>query len=306
MHQYWGFGLNIESEIKFPELLPATFNRSHLKISIGKTPDKLEGDDVVHKVRMSASPSEYLLDVNNVARYYAGHGNTIVIEPYPGSDIESVRLFMLSNAMAAILHQQNKIPLHASGIVTEAGLVLFTGPSGIGKSTTVYGLMQHGYKLFTDDVCVLNYDAITSTVEAVASYPMMKLWENTFEKISASPIDKTYRVRPELPKYGVFQHDQFTTARFPVSHIFILKSHNLSTDYSCHLLNKVEAFKALQQNTYRRGQVDIMNLRQAHFQMITKLTEQVAVYEVKRSTASQDMNGFIQFIKEHMTLYAKA
>jgi hypothetical protein len=306
MHQYWGFGLNIESEIEFPELFPATFNEPDLTVSFGKTPNEIVGEGVVHKVRMSASPVEYLLDINNIARYYAAGGNKIIIEPYTGADIESIRLFMLSNAMAAILHQQNKIPLHASGILTEKGLVLFTGPSGIGKSTTVFGLMQQGYKLFTDDVCVLNYDQQSGTVEAVASYPMMKLWESTLDNINASPVDRSYQLRPKLPKYGVSQHQQFNTSSIAISDVFIIRADNLTSDFSCTLLNKVEAFSALQQNTYRRRQVDIMNLRQQHFQMISKLASQANVYVLKRSSAANDMNAFIQFIKEQLTVYAKA
>ncbi len=306
MYHYWGFGLNIASEIEFPELLPSTFEIPDLTISIGITPQELVGEDVVKKVRMAASPQEYLLDVKGIARYYTSNGTNIIIQPDEGAEIKNVRLFMLSNAMASILHQQNKIPLHASGIITNDGLVLFTGASGVGKSTTAYGLMQQGYPLFTDDVCVLNYNNLTQQVEAVASYPMMKLWENTLDCFPMAESDKSYPVRSKLPKYGLFQHQQFTCQSFPVRQVFILKADNIADNHSIKKLSNIEAFNALQQNTYRRLQVDMMNLRQSHFQIISKLASQAKVFELKRSQGSADITAHIEFIKKLLADNAKA
>lgn len=297
MYQYWGFGLNIESELEFPELFPSAFDKPHLTISLGTAPKSLPGDDVVNKVRMSASPKEYLLDLQNIARYYAANGNKIIIEPYPGADIASIRLFMLSNAMAAVLHQQNKIPFHASGVITDNGLVLFTGRSGVGKSTTACGLMDHGYKLFTDDVCVLSYNDQSGKVEAVPSYPMMKLWENTIDQFATNKT-KSHKLRPHLAKYGFFEHGQFTTEPLPVKQVYILKPDSLASEYASQSLNAVKAFNELQQNTYRRGQIDVMNLRQHHFSIISRLTQQANVTEVSRPPRHENIHDFISYIQQ--------
>lgn len=304
-YQYWGFGLNIESEIEFPELLPTTFNKADVVISIGATPSKLDGENVVHKVRMSASPKEYLLDLLNVARYYAAHGNKIVIEPYTNADNSSIRLFLLSNAMAAILHQQNKIPFHASGIITEKGLVLFTGRSGAGKSTTACGLMDLGYKLFTDDVCVLSHNEQTGKIEAVSSYPMMKLWENTIDQYAPQKV-KSHKLRPHLAKYGFFEHDQFTTESLPVTQVCILKPDSLVDEYASRSLTAVKAFNELQQNTYRRGQVDMMNLRQHHFGIISRLTQQATITEILRPQRKNNISDFILYIQHLINANAPA
>ena len=165
-YKYWAFDLQVESEIEFPELFPFTFEHADLKISLGVTPRQLQGDKVVQKVNVLMSPNEYIIDVIAVARYYAAHGNQILIEAAPDADEKSIRLFLLSNAMAAILHQRDMSPFHASAVHCEGGLALFCGRSGAGKSTLATSLQLKGYKIFSDDVCVLKPDPDTNELLA--------------------------------------------------------------------------------------------------------------------------------------------
>lgn len=300
MHQYWAFGLNINSEIEFPELLPHNFDVSDLTVTVGKAPEKLEGNDVINRVRVSASPREYLLNLDNIARYYVKNGNEIIVDPAKNTDKDSIRLFLLSNAMAAILHQQGKVPFHASGIITEHGVILFTGRSGTGKSTTVYGLKKLGYNLFTDDVCVLNFNDTTWKVEATPSYPLIKLWEDVIDEF-ATDFEKNYRVRPGLPKFGFFQHQDFLVEKQVVHKIFIFKTSSTTKDFSCTKLDKVNAFSELQLNTYRRKHVDMMQGRQPLFKMMSHLTNQVDTFEISRPEKSS-VNSFISFVKDQLVL----
>ena len=202
MYNYWGFGLTIASEIEFPEFLPYNFEEPDVIISLGKTPENLKGADVIKRVNVSMSPTEYLLKFVNIANYYVNLGNKIIVEPFAGADEKSVRLFLLSNAMAAILHQRDTISLHASAIEHNEGLVLFCGQSGAGKSTTVTMLQQQGYKIISDDVCVLKIEG--DVITAVPSYPMVKLWEDSFAKTGLTIGEEAYKIRPQMPKYARF------------------------------------------------------------------------------------------------------
>lgn len=299
MFQYWAFGLHINSEIEFPEMLPGIFEEADVTIKMGKAPEKLDGDNVTRKVKVSASPDEYLLHVNKVASYYVRNGKEIIIDAEASADMNSIRLFMLSNAMAAIVHQRSSIPFHASGVLTKDGLVLFTGRSGIGKSTTALALMQRGYRLFTDDVCVLHYNEGINKIEAVPSYPMMKIWETTLDEIGTEEMARSHKLRPEVPKYGFFQHENFINHAVPVSKIFCLKVDNLKNDFSCKAINKFQAFNLLQQNSYRRGQVAMMQVADLHFNIISKLANQCQVYEITRPIDGQ-IDSFVNFLKPHL------
>ena len=136
MFHYWAYGLRIASEIELPELLPHEAEQVNCEIRVGKAPEKLTGPDIVDKGKIQISPTEFLLDLPN-CRYYSRAGKEIILEIKDKLDDKSLRLFLLTNGLAAILHQRNKVLLHAGAIHTEKGLVVICGQSGAGKSTTL-------------------------------------------------------------------------------------------------------------------------------------------------------------------------
>ena len=282
MYQYWGYGLLIESEIEFPELLPFTYEKAQVSIMLGKTPENLEGADVLRRVRVQISPKEYLLNVPNIANYYVHSGNTVTVEALPNADDKSIRLFLLSNAMAAIVYQRGMIPLHASAIEINGGLVLFCGESGAGKSTTVSALKQWGYKIFSDDVCVLRYTA-DGSIEAFSSYPMVKLWEDSYQKLNLDAENHSDgKLRPELPKYANYFHPEFNTHAKTVKSIFVLQKQKAATEVSLQKLDNLKAFATVQNQTYRNLQLNAMGKRTDHFLMINKLITQAETFSITR------------------------
>lgn len=279
MFQYHGFGLDILSEIEFPELQPAAFTNADVTISIGKVPEQLQGNTFKRAFSI-ISDDEYVLTVKNISRYYAGHGNTITVEPVEDVDMHSVRLFLLGTIMAMIIYQRGKIPLHASGIIKNDSLILFTGNSGAGKSTTLAAFAQKGYEVFTDDVCVL--DADENVITGTSSYPMMKLWEDSIKKLGEENYAKDFSIRPQLPKYGQFFHDVFTMDALPVHKIFILCADNSIADLSVKKLNDIEAFQKLEAHAYRKNLITGNKLRLTYFKLLNKIAKEVEVYEVHR------------------------
>jgi len=299
MHHYWGYGLLIESELEFPELLPYEFETPDVTISLGKTPEALIGEDVVHRVRVSISPKEYLLKTLNIANYYAANGNEIIVEPLPEGDEKSVRLFFLSNAMPAILHQRNLIPLHASGVFYKDGVALFCGKSGAGKSTLITALQQKGFTIFSDDVCVLQQQANT-IITAVPSYPMIKLWQDSFEKTGMVMAEESERIRPQLLKYAKFFHSDFTTQPMPVKFVFSLEKMLQATNVKLTKLNNIAAFKEIQANTYRPLQTVAMQKRQEHFSMTSQLTACAEIFKLIRPMDGNTIEKVIALITEHL------
>ncbi|MEO8884659.1 MAG: serine kinase [Mucilaginibacter sp.] len=303
MFKYWGFGLYILSEIKFPEFMPAEFEKPDLTITLGSAPEQLNGEDVVNKVRVSMSPTEYLQKVLNVATYYVANGNEIRIDPNPEVDEKSIRLFLLSNAMAAALHQRNLIPLHASAVYHEDGVVLFCGPSGVGKSTIVTALQTKGYKVFSDDVCVLQ-PAVDNPdiIMAVPSYPMMKLWVDSFNKTGIAMATEEQRIRPHLAKYARFYHDGYEIAPRPIKRVFMLDSASLEQKVEFKEMASIESFNALQRNTYRHVQMNAMKKRDFHFAIVSKLTAAVPVCRISRPQHLNTVNEVVELIESTLQL----
>lgn len=297
MHQYWAYGLLVESELEFPELLPYSFEKADVTVQFGKAPKSIEGEDVLHKATVSMSPREYLLHLLNIGIYYAANGNKIIIEPLQGSDENSLRLFALSNAFSAILYQRNFIPLHASGIFHKDGVVLFCGNSGAGKSTVVSSLQQKGYQVFTDDVCVLQPQQDNS-IKVLPSYPMIKLWEDSFSKIGITDWKDKRRLREHLPKYAQYYHNQFDIAPQKVNKLFVLdNSYRNTIDIEIKQLNALEAFDIVEKNSYRQLQMIMMKKRQLHFRQITHLVNGLPVFLCKRPEYGNTLETLIATIE---------
>lgn len=297
MYKYWGFGLNIASEIAMPELLPTEFDSPDVTISNGKVPESIDGVNVQKRRFSQLSETEYILEVRNICRYYAGNGSTIIIEPCTTIEEQSIRLFLLGTVIAAILYQRGNIPLHASALLKDGKLTLFTGNSGAGKSTLLASLLKKGYTVFTDDICVINQDPDTNLINGTASYPMIKLWEDSINKIAYGPFNKDFKIRPQLPKFGQFFHSTFYTSSFPIEKVFILQINSETNEISYRKINTIQAFKSVEQQAYRYRFTTGDKLRPLHFKLMSSLAGSVPVIEMKRPLSGTKIEDFSNLVE---------
>jgi hypothetical protein len=283
MYKYWGFGLNIISEIEFPEMYPTVFDNADLQITIGNlTPSAKEKALSTTNFIKVINDTEIIFQVKDVATYHAVNGNRISIEITPNnSDMRSVRLYILATAMAAVLLQRKRLPFHASAIIRDNHLSLITGDSGAGKSTSIAGLIKNGHKIFSDDVIVLHKNE-EGNILATASYPMIKLWNDTVKKLKHEMFnDKSFVVKPGMDKYGIFFHKDFDTKSYPIENILILKKGNGSI-IQIKKLQGGEAFSAVTEQIYRKGLVKSSVLKKMSFDVLAALLKKSNVYEITR------------------------
>jgi hypothetical protein len=289
------------SEIEFPELLPVEFNIADVTIRIGTTCKQLNGDSILQKPFSSISKDEYLLNVKNICKYYAGFGREIIIEPAHGIDKRSINLFLLGTVMAAILYQRKHIPIHASAIIRNERLILFSGNSGAGKSTLLAQLTAKGYTAFTDDICVLRYTpSENKEVLGSASYPIIKLWDDAITQLDLPAYSRDFKIRPQLPKYGNFFHSTFNTASLPVDKIFILKLSKTITDINVKQLEPLKAFSQMEKHAYRRKFIANPELRTLHFSLLSQLIRDIPVFEVSRPEAGSNVEQLSEAIDEFL------
>jgi len=297
MFFYWAYGLEIQSELEFPEMHPYAVKMPDLEIKFGKVPAMLTGHEVIAKEKFFISPTEYLIHLP-ICSYYVKEGASITIELRENADLPSVRLFLLTNAMAAVLHQRNKVALHAGAIQTEKGLVVICGDSGAGKSTTISALQQKGYKIFVDDVLVLK-DAGAKVV-GIAAYPTLKLWDDTIEKLALGVIPEEQKLRESVNKYRVSFQEDFTTKMIPVYKLFYLRKVEATTSIEVIKKDGLEAFKILYSQLYRTSMINNTKSQAILFERLNQVVNQTNLIEVARPLDGNSIEELVQIIEKEI------
>jgi len=290
-YTYWAYGLKVGSQLPFPELLPVLNDDScDLTIAWGSIPLIEETVNGFHSETYDITSTRCRIKIKDVASYFVQDGKSIVIEANESADQDSIRLFCLSNAFAAALHQRKTIPLHCAALIDKGELVLILGDSGAGKSTTLASLMKEGLKPFSDDVCVPFKDPASGLISFFSSYPMMKFWKETLELVGLeNAVDR--KIRPDMEKYGIYFHQSFLTeALNPKLIIFLEKTDEVSTPILA-ALSGIELFTRLESNAYRGEYLGFSDLKKEHFILFTQLANQAACFMLKRPASGN-------FVKE--------
>lgn len=305
MYYYKAYGLAICSEMEFTELMPTESSGREFDcfIKISKVPSDLQLPVLMELPVAKANKGEFLFNIPKIARYYVRNGIEIIVEPYPNSDESSVRLFLLSNAFAALLFQKKHLPFHASAIEVNGRLTLFMGHSGAGKSSLITDLWRKGYKVFSDDVIVLKdfyLEDRNTTFSVHASYPMIKLWKSSIEKIDDVRLENRHLIRKGVMKYGIHFHEEFVLNPLPIEKIAILNPKSETREYSCRQLRGMELMKKLRENIYRERFIVEQNTRKKVFKILQELALQVPVIEVSRHQKGSSINDFSNYIEENI------
>ena len=297
MYYYWAYGLNIYSEIPFPELFEVrAFPEPDAVLVCGEVPKLIQGESGFRSDQIMISPTEYLLHVTDVASYYVQQGKRIVIERKGEVDWDSVRLFCLSNAFAALLQQRNLIPLHCSAFLDNDELVLIMGDSGAGKSTTLAALLNRGYLPFSDDVCVPLLKEGNNELYMCSSYPMMKYWGDTFEKVDIRGGQKDRKIRPDMDKFGVYFHERFITDFKKVKLVVMIEKVSSIAAVSTRKLAGIDLFQRLERNAYRGEYLGFTGLQKEHFTLFTCIATATKTVLISRPVSENSIEGVLDVI----------
>lgn len=275
---YHAFGLKIASAIPFLDM-PQTEGVPDVVIAYGKSPESLS-ELKISGVRYQAGPGEFLLQVDNVARYYVTNGNHIFVEREPGAADEEILLFLMGSAMGAILHQRNILPLHGSSIEIDGEGVVFVGPSSIGKSTIAGGFLKRGYPLLSDDVCAIKAEN-GGDPHIIPGFPRLKLWADALKKLEKTR-EGLNRVRLDqaFEKYFV-PFDDGCHRPTPVRSVFVLETTN-TDKFEVVPLERGDKIDPILDNTYRPRFLEGLGGKKEHFKQCAAVAARAAVIRITR------------------------
>lgn len=294
-YSYNAFGLVIHSQFEIPELLAAG-GVPDVTIKLGTVPVHLENPNSTG-VRFEASPHEFLLTLDTVGRYLVSGGSKIIVEPFSGVKMNDVRVFLLSSVFAALLHQRGCLVLHGSCIEKDGTAIVFSGASGIGKSTLAAAFYKKGYHILCDDLTVVVIGEDDSPY-AVPGIPSLKLWDDTLHKLGQN-ADSLVLIRDTMQKYRMDIGDKYWSHPLPLKRIYILGS-DLETDIRITELNSFEKMRAINNNTFRKRFLEGQGVQPAHFKQCALLAQKVRVFRVLRPRAEFFIGELLSTLEKEM------
>ena len=269
-YHYHAFGLSVASQIEIPEFVSSENSiDEQVIIKINNVPEKLDHAQF-SGVRFEGLPGKFLLKVDNVARYLVSNGTTIEIQAYENSKEKDIRLFLLGSAIGALLHQRGLLPMHGSAVQIKEKAFLFSGISGVGKSTLAASFAKQGFPVLTDDVCVVSTNDNGKPL-IYPGYPQMKLWADSIARLGAE-AEKLNAVRDGIQKYGVSFNNSYTGEPLELAGIYIISTKN-TDGFTLKEIKGIEKFNILKNNTYRLNFIKGTGTTPTHFKHLNNIAQ---------------------------------
>lgn len=297
LHHYHAFGLRIASELELPELHRGTPPADvTIRYRPSDRPPLMTGDFWldVSQGRVSNRLEDIQFTVEN--------GNSVLIETYPSTAVEDIRVWLLGSVMAAVLYQREYLPIHANAIaLVDEGAAAFAGQSGAGKSTLAGWFEGRGRRVLTDDLCAIRLRPgdVPKLYEGI---PRLKLWSDALgqfgrtnaglEKV-ASGLDKFH-----LPTGGTQRKGSLEPLR--LDRIYLLDKADQGGDFRIVPLHGAAAATEVLANAFRWYLGQRIQAPRAQFDQCLSLARHARIFRVERRWGFDQFEEDCAAIERHL------
>jgi hypothetical protein len=236
-------------------------------------------------------PETCWLEVPNVTRFLIKHGRQIIVEPFPGVDEASLRLFLYTICMPLVLIYHNFFLLHGAAIHWGEQGVAFLTNFGQGKSTLLASFLKRSDCFLSDDICVLTPDG-----GILPGLPFIQLREDALKKLD---IDSSALklIRPGVQKWFV-----------PVPQVGYSQPVLLKTVYMIHPTHRPDVqltplvglrkVQYLKKYTYQPTFVKGLGKDLFYFHQCAALAARITVTQVERAKQGFPWHEFAHLIEQ--------
>ncbi|WP_370402031.1 hypothetical protein [Sulfitobacter sp. JB4-11] len=222
IRRYWVYGLVLESEVPFPELIETEITASNADVTLrlgSIDADNPEWTPLGHHFKYT--DTAYLTTVSPDCRLLCRNGNEIIVDVAPGFSWLETRTHILGGKLAVLLQQRGHFAFHVSAVETPQGAWIFTGASGAGKSTSAAILGERmGWPLITDDVALIRM--VDDVAMISGGVTKVKLWEDSIDMLAlnrSSGQPDTWR----HDKFHFLARQNAKCQAFPVARFFLIE-----------------------------------------------------------------------------------
>lgn len=291
-YRYAAYGLTLESNVALPSV-SSDSGRTPADVAVRLTEsDNLGTSGVAGECLWYVSPERDEQDVpwltvsraddfrfvyGEGAEFRVGLDGTTVDgtwrSPLTASDAAS---YVLGPVLAFALRLRGVVPLHAGAIVADGAALLFAGPAGAGKSSTVAAFSALGHAALSDDVVPVR--VTSGAIFASPGFPRISVWDDSaLAVIGRSSVElpswsASYAKRCiDLSEHGL----HFCDRPAPIAGIYLLQAPG-APNLQMRRLSAREALLALAANTYGGYLLD-RRMRAAEFDVLGAVAQHVPV-----------------------------
>jgi HPr Serine kinase C-terminal domain len=297
VHYYRIAGLSVSSEIALPgvSMTADECGRPDVAIRRGAVPAKLDGAEVLGP-RWQKTDNAFLLSIPKVARFLLRDGSEITFEAEPDADAGDIPVFLLGTAYGILLHQRERIVLHASAVRVNGRAILFCGASGAGKSTLAAALAQRGYPLITDDFCAVTITE-SGTPMVHPDGRQLKLWAQAIEQLDLKARSRV-RVGSRIEKFYVDPGER-RSETLPLGALYVLREARPPRAPDIAQPDAATAAAVLRQMAYRPGLVAHMGQRANYFHAAAAIADRAGIFDLTRALDFAAMPDVVATLERH-------
>jgi hypothetical protein len=293
MYTYSAYHLIISSELPLPELglFDNLIGKEQANISIifGHARRECVPNASIQGLYYHIEPDACWFEIPNITYFLIKDGCQIIIEPFPGIDEDSLRLFLYTTCLPIVLIYHNFFLFHGAAIHGGAHGVAFLANYGQGKSTLLASFLKHHYFFLSDDICVLNQEGFI-----MPGIPYLQLREDVIKSLN---IDQTTlkMIRPMAKKWFVPVGQSFYSQPSLLKNVYIINPTN-RPDLLLTPLVGLRKIQYLKKYTYNPLFVKGLGKDLFYFQQCALLAARTTATYVERAKQDHQWHEFATII----------
>lgn len=294
-HRYQVFGKVLASAVPLPDLPPAATadGPADFRLRLGPVPEALEAPLHVDAARQ-VDAGQFLLGVPGLGRMLVRRGADVTLDPEPGRS-DALYTFLRGSCLAHLSLMAGQVPLHASGLATPGGAVLFAGHSGAGKSSLAAALVDAGLGLVADDICHLR-----PAGDGVEVWPLLRevrLWRDSARALGwdGRPATKLFDALDKYRFDGPLSGDD----PLPVRAIYRLDGGPEETGVAIERLEGLPALRVLLDNTYGARVMVPMGRETGQVRLCVGLATRVPDYQLRYPKRFNALPALVDALRRH-------
>ena len=281
----------MHSEIECPELITGSSEACDLTVRFGSL-RHIPVDERNPWRSFCIGEKHMLIGVEDAGRFSVREGREVIVDPAPGAEPETLRLFLFGSVFGCVIHQRSLLPLHASAFLHEEEAVLVLAHSGTGKSTLAAAMKKRGRNILADDVCAVK-TAHGENPVAYPGVPQIKLHRDSAERLGED-IGSMRKLNDE--KYALPALEHWSGHALPIKSLYILNAYD-GSELKIVDPDPLEKIEALRNYTYRKGMVAKLGIGNEHLkscETLMKSARMRRIYRPRKSFMVEELADLIE------------